>query len=107
MGIHGFDVIRNRAFWSPGAMFLAVLVLAALPLRAEVLRTEVFHEPLCESLPEVEPTVEQWAAAPELARVPGPGADRRALRGRATPQNQLLRCAVPPDLGIPTVSRSE
>ena len=47
------------------AMILAALVLAALPLRAEV-----FHEPLCENLPEVNPTVKQWVArvAPELAR---------------------------------------
>jgi hypothetical protein len=48
------------------AMILAALVLVALPLRAEV-----FQEPLCENLPDVNPTVKQWVArvAPELARV--------------------------------------
>lgn len=47
-------------------MSLAVLVLAALPLRAEV-----FHEPLCENLPEVNPEVKAWVTrvAPELSRV--------------------------------------
>jgi hypothetical protein len=47
-------------------MILAALVLAALSLRAEV-----FHEPLCEHLPEVDPEVKAWVArvAPELARV--------------------------------------
>lgn len=51
---------------SPGTMILAVLVLAALPLHAEV-----FPEPLCEKLPEVSPEVRTWAAqvVPELARV--------------------------------------
>jgi hypothetical protein len=49
-----------------GALALAALVLAASPLRAEV-----FHEPLCENLPEVNPEVKAWVArvAPELARV--------------------------------------
>src|SRR4026207_2426830 len=48
------------------AIILAALVLAALPLRAEV-----FQEPLCENLPDVNPTVKQWVArvAPELAGV--------------------------------------
>jgi hypothetical protein len=48
-------------------MILAVLVLAALPLHAEV-----FPEPLCENLPEVSPEVKTWVAqvAPELAQVP-------------------------------------
>lgn len=47
-------------------MVLAALLLAALPLRAEV-----FSEPLCESLPEVDPAVKAWVArvAPELAQV--------------------------------------
>jgi hypothetical protein len=50
----------------PGAMILAVLVLAALPLH-----TEVFPGPLCENLPEVRPEVSTWVAevAPELAEV--------------------------------------
>jgi hypothetical protein len=57
---------RNGAVRSPGATILAALVLAALPLRAEV-----FHEPLCESLPEVTPEVKAWVAraAPQLAGV--------------------------------------
>jgi hypothetical protein len=48
------------------ALILAAVVLAALPLRAEV-----FQEPLCKNLPDVNPTVKQWVArvAPELARV--------------------------------------
>ena len=48
------------------ALILVALVLAALPLRAEV-----FQEPLCENLPDVNPTVKQWVArvAPELAPV--------------------------------------
>jgi hypothetical protein len=48
------------------ALILAAVVLAALPLRAEV-----FQEPLCENLPDVNPTVKQWVprVAPELARV--------------------------------------
>jgi hypothetical protein len=47
-------------------MILAPLILAALSRRAEV-----FHEPLCENLPEVNPKVNAWVAraAPELARV--------------------------------------
>jgi hypothetical protein len=47
-------------------MILAVLVLAALPLHAQV-----FPEPLCENLPEVSPEVRTWVAqvAPDLARV--------------------------------------
>jgi hypothetical protein len=47
-------------------MILAVLVLAALPLHAEV-----FPQPLCENLPEVSPEVRTWVAqvAPDLARV--------------------------------------
>ncbi len=47
-------------------MILALLVLAALPLRAQV-----FPEPLCENLPEVRPEVKTWVAqvAPELAEV--------------------------------------
>jgi hypothetical protein len=48
------------------AMIFAALVLVALPLCAEV-----FHEPLCENLPEANPEVKAWVArvAPELARV--------------------------------------
>jgi hypothetical protein len=48
------------------ALILAAVVLAALPLRAEV-----FQEPLCKNLPDVNPTVKQWVArvAPELVRV--------------------------------------
>jgi hypothetical protein len=48
------------------ALILAAVVLGALPLR-----TEVFQEPLCENLPDVDPTVKQWVArvAPELAKV--------------------------------------
>ena len=47
-------------------MVLAALLLAVLPLRAEV-----FPEPLCENLPEVNPEVKAWVArvAPELAQV--------------------------------------
>lgn len=47
-------------------MVFATLFLAAVPLRAQV-----FHEPLCENLPEVNPEVKAWVArvAPELARV--------------------------------------
>jgi len=47
-------------------MFLAALLLAVLPVRAEV-----FPEPLCENLPEVNPEVKAWVArvAPELAQV--------------------------------------
>ncbi len=47
-------------------MILAVLVLAALPLHAEV-----FPEALCENLPAVSPEVKTWVAqvAPELAQV--------------------------------------
>lgn len=49
------------------AAILAALLLDALPLRAEV-----FEEPLCEHLPEVDPEVKAWVArvAPELAQVP-------------------------------------
>lgn len=49
------------------AEILAALVLAALPVRAEV-----FEEPLCEHLPEVNPEVKAWVAqvAPELVQVP-------------------------------------
>jgi hypothetical protein len=47
-------------------MIFAALVLAALPVQAAV-----FHEPLCENLPEVNPGVKAWVAraAPEFARV--------------------------------------
>ena len=51
---------------SRGTMILTVLVLAALPVHAEV-----FPEPLCEKLPEVNSEVRTWVAqvAPELAQV--------------------------------------
>jgi hypothetical protein len=47
-------------------MVLVALLLAALPVRAEV-----FPEPLCENLPEVNPEVKAWIAraAPEFAQV--------------------------------------
>src|SRR6185503_8247451 len=47
-------------------MVLAALLLAVLPVRAEV-----FPEPLCDNLPEVDPEVKAWVAhvAPELAQV--------------------------------------
>ena len=47
-------------------MVLAALLLAVLSVRAEV-----FPEPLCENLPEVNPEVKAWVArvAPELAQV--------------------------------------
>ena len=47
-------------------MIVAALLLAALSVEAQV-----FHEPLCENLPEVRPEVKTWVAqvAPELAQV--------------------------------------
>ena len=47
-------------------MVLAALLLAVLPVRAEV-----FPEALCDNLPEVDPEVKAWVArvAPELAQV--------------------------------------
>ena len=46
-------------------MIIAVLLLAVLS------EPQVFHEPLCENLPEVRPEVKAWVAqvAPELAQV--------------------------------------
>jgi hypothetical protein len=47
-------------------MIIAALLLAALSVEGQV-----FHEPLCENLPEVRPEVKAWVAqvAPELAQV--------------------------------------
>jgi hypothetical protein len=47
-------------------MMIAALLLAALSVEGQV-----FHEPLCENLPEVRPEVKAWVAqvAPELAQV--------------------------------------
>jgi hypothetical protein len=47
-------------------MIIAALLLAALSVDGQV-----FHEPLCENLPEVRPEVKAWVAqvAPELAQV--------------------------------------
>ena len=47
-------------------MIIAALLLAALSVEGQV-----FHEPLCENLPEVSPEVKAWVAhvAPELAQV--------------------------------------
>ena len=47
-------------------MIIAALLLAALSVEGQV-----FHEPLCENLPEVGPEVKAWVAqvAPELAQV--------------------------------------
>jgi hypothetical protein len=47
-------------------MIIAALLLAALSVEGQV-----FHEPLCENLPEVRPDVKAWVAhvAPELAQV--------------------------------------
>jgi len=47
-------------------MVIAALLVAALSVEAQV-----FHEPLCENLPEVKPEVKTWVAqvAPELAQV--------------------------------------
>jgi hypothetical protein len=47
-------------------MIIAAVLLAALSVEAQV-----FHEPLCENLPEVRPEVKTWVAqvAPELAQV--------------------------------------
>ena len=47
------------------------MIIAALLLAAFSVEPQVFHEPLCEKLPEVTPEVKTWVAgvAPELAQV--------------------------------------
>jgi hypothetical protein len=47
------------------------MIIAALLLAVLSVEPQVFHEPLCENLPEVRPEVKTWVArvAPELAQV--------------------------------------